>query len=169
MADYRNLIKVLEKELGYQSKLLELLIRERTAITTMRNDELVKISSDKELLLAKAKKAGEQRNMLISELGIDSEQALKLKEIAQYCDDIKLRKELVDVGEELKIVVAQVRTMNDHNAELIKSSIGIVLSTISIFRGAADADLPTYASTGKLKTDAADPAFRRSLPISREG
>ena len=169
MADYRRLTKVLEKEILSQTKLLELLVKERAAITTLRNDELAKIGLEKEKILTKARGLGDERNTLITGIGIKPDESPKLADIAHSCPDPKLRSELVSVGEELKGLVTQVRTMNDHNAALIRSSIGLVLSTISIFRGAADADLPTYESSGKLKNESVDPTVRRSTPLSREG
>ena len=90
-------------------------------------------------------------------------------EIIGVCQQSDVRNELSKIGSELKATAEVVRDMNTHNALLIKQSLGLISSTLSIIRSTPGSDLPTYGQGGVLRDQADDPAFAgRSRGVTRQ-
>ena len=86
---------------------------------------------------------------------------LKLSSLVELCKESSVKVDLSKVGEVLRGTVTSVKKMNDENAVLIKQSLGLIASTLSIIRSAPETDLPTYSVQGRLTKESNDPAFSR--------
>ena len=152
MSQFEKLQKVLLKELKQQEKLLELLTRERAAIAKMNREDVEALTTEKGSILTAAHGLGKDRDVIVAGIGNDVgiENAATFKELIAHCNDSSLKKSLLSVAEELKRTATTVQELNDHNATLIKQTLGIVVSTISIFRSAAGSELPSYGRSGAV-------------------
>jgi flagellar biosynthesis/type III secretory pathway chaperone len=159
MREFQQLLSFLQTELAYQEKLLALLAKERAAIVTLNQEEIELVASDKEELLKKAAEAEKKRSKLILDIA-GPEQPLKLAEVVTRCPARQLKRDLEKLGEELKKTVSSVRDLSSHNSILIKQSLGLISSTLSIMSASPKAALPTYGSSGTLNGPE-DPAFAR--------
>lgn len=171
MFDFRKLLKLLEKELNYQEKLLELLTRERVAIVKLNQDQLDEIRVAKEKILAEVIDIEQRRKEIFENLGAYAkrEEPLKFVDVLELCPPAEGRGHLKHVGENLKKVATSVREMNSYNSDLIKQSLGLIVATIAIMRSTPESDLPTYTPSGTLTKTHEDPAFGASKrQISRE-
>ncbi|MCB0323362.1 MAG: flagellar protein FlgN [Bdellovibrionales bacterium] len=170
MADYRKLLRLLQKELSYQDALLSLLVKERTAIVKLNQEEIDKLGAEKEKLLVQSIEVEQQRQTVLKGLqDEDLAEKKKFTEIVATCSEPALRQELNMIGKSLKSTVESVKKLNDENGLLIKQCLGLIASTVSILSAQPESDLPTYGASGKLKSDQEDPAFssRASRGISR--
>jgi flagellar biosynthesis/type III secretory pathway chaperone len=149
MREFEKLVHVLERELGYQEKLLTLLASERAAIVHLNNEDLNTIREQKEKIFFDAMKLGQRRAQILSDLGREED---KLPVIIEECPSPKVKAELDSVRTDLKKTTAKVREFSDSNAKLIKQSLGLIASTISIMRGFGSAtSVNTYGATGALR------------------
>lgn len=159
-AEFNRLMRLLEQELIHQEKLLDLLGRERAAIVHLRRDQIESLRQRKEEVLSEAKSVGDKRNEVIRSL-LGTKQPndpLKFSSVLERCPTQDLRRKLNNIGDQLKSVASTVRDMNSQNGEMIRQSLGLLASTIAIFRAAPGADLPTYNESGSLNAPE-DPAF----------
>lgn len=179
MSEFKRLLVVLEKELSHHEKLLELLNRERAAIVTLNPEQIENLNSQKEEILVAAKECEERRRELLRSLSgakqtEDADSKTKPAEprfldVVGGCREPEVRKELAKVGSDLKQTAEVVRDMNNHNAQLIKQSLGLISSTLSIIRSTPGSELPTYGQRGQLRDNGDDPAFSgRSRGVTRE-
>ena len=198
MSEFKRLLLVLEKELSHHESLLELLNRERAAIVTLNPEQLEKLNTEKEKVLGAAKECESRRRELIESIvtanpelvstghrpasppppanGARKELNSKpvpaepvFSEIVGACRQPEVRSELAKIGSELKATAEVVRDMNTHNALLIKQSLGLISSTLSIIRSTPGSELPTYGQGGVLRDAVDDPAFAgRSRGVTRQ-
>ena len=92
----------------------------------------------------------------------------KFADVLAKVPSADLRRKLEVIAKELKTAAVAVQELNSRNAELIQQSIGMVVSTIAIFRSAPGTELPTYSESGTLRS-AEDPAFaRKNTTIVRD-
>ena len=161
MFDFRKLIKLLEKELNYQEKLLELLTRERVAIVKLNQDQLDEIQEVKQGILNEVVDIEQRRQEIFTKLAEQSqrEEPLKFSEVVELCPPGEGRGPLQHVGQNLKKVAESVRELNAENGVLIKQSLGLIATTLAIMRAAPEADLPTYTPSGTLSEKAEEPGF----------
>ena len=145
MFDFRKLQKLLEKELSYQEKLLELLSKERVAIVKLNQDQLDELQEAKQDILTEVGDIEARRREIFSSLAKEAKrEELKFKDVLELCPPSEGRGQLKHTGENLKRIATNVREMNEENGALIKQSLGLIASTLAIMRQAPDADLPTY-------------------------
>ena len=177
MADYRLLLKLLQKELGKQEKLLELLTKERVAIVKLNQEQLNELRTQKERIFSEAREVEVERSSVIAELSLswnnnagraDKKTPIKFSEIIEHCPDNQTKRELKKVGEDLKAAASNTQELNEHNSQLIKQTLGIIATTISIMRSTPATGLPSYGSTGQLTGEDDKNFIRRSGAVSRE-
>jgi flagellar biosynthesis/type III secretory pathway chaperone len=169
MKEFRKLLKTLQRELTHQERLLELLVKERAAIVEMNQERIEAVNEKKAVLLEDAVNLQNEREALIQQLTSDAPEAPKFEALIESCPEIQVKRDLSAIGASLKETVSSVVEMNSHNSSLIKQALGIVGSTLAIFRSAPGTALPTYTGKGKLTSDTEDPAFGpRSRGLARE-
>ncbi len=169
MSQFPKLLRLLQKELSQQEKLLALLTKERAAIVKLNQEELDRISVEKASLLESAvgleKQRAEVYGRACDEVSSSASSPLKFSELLEFCEERTTKQGLARVGAELKNLVTSVKTLNEGNGTLIKQCMGLIATTVSILTSKPDTDLPTYGASGKLNGGEEDPAFagRRSL------
>ncbi len=164
MSDYRKLLRILQKELSYQDKILRLLSVERAAIVKLDQERILDIGGQKEKLIGEAVALERERASVLEAMDIsgDSKGGTQKKpflEVIATCDEKAISEELQKTGEELKMSAESVKKLNEQNGDLIKQSLGIIASTISIMRSSPASDLPTYGRKGRLASEESDSAF----------
>jgi len=161
MFDFRKLIKLLEKELSYQEKLLELLTRERVAIVKLNQDQLDEIQEAKQGILNEVVDIEQRRQEIFQKIAeqVKREQPLKFADVVELCPANEGRGPLQHIGKNLKKVAENVRELNEENGVLIKQSLGLIATTLAIMRSAPEAELPTYTQSGTLNAKVEDPGF----------
>lgn len=170
MSDYRKLIEVFVQELGHQEQLLKLLMRERAAIVELNQDEIKQVTDEKEVLYQAIQQSGAKRSQVIldfvGELSISD--PVHLTKIIEACPRPDIKEELASLQGELIQVSDAAQEMNANNALLIKQTIGLVSSTLSIFCGGASPETETYGPEGNIRKEE-DPqsGIRRSM-LSKE-
>ena len=164
MAQFSKLLRLLQKELIQQEKILSVLSKERAAIVKLNKEELDKIGEQKKALLEEAIALERQRSSVYgdvaSEVTAEPNKSLKFNELIEFCTEHATKHDLAKVGGELKTIVESVKTLNDGNGTLIKQCMGLIASTVSILTCKPETDLPTYGASGKLNGEQ-DPAFSR--------
>lgn len=152
MQEVYKLVRILEKELDYQEKLLSLLTKENKAIVKLNREEIEQLNAQKSAVIDSAKELELERATLLEAISEHIkkklEAPLKLQDIISSCKDTKLRAELATVGTDLKKTAEATQRLNVQNAALIRQSLGLVLSTISIMRSTPDQELPSYGADG---------------------
>ena len=166
MSDFEKLLRLLQKELTYQEKILSLLTKERTAIVKLNQEQLEEFRGQKEKLVGEAMALDQQRLAVMNRIfnSDAQEEQPKFAEIVSQCREPSVRNELSKIGDELRNVVGTVKQLNDENSDLIKHSLGLIATTMAIMRSQPGTELPTYKPSGKLTSKEDDPAFsgRRS-------
>ncbi|MCC6933919.1 MAG: flagellar protein FlgN [Deltaproteobacteria bacterium] len=160
MVDYNKLMTVLEKELSCQNRLLKTLADERRALISFDREKVEEIAKDKEKIIQEAQQLQIKR---LEVLGINNDlpdkETMRLGNVVESCTSPKIKQTLGKMRLELKATADAVKTLNDHNSGLIKQSLGLIASTLSIMRSAPEAELPTYGINAKLSNNLQDPAF----------
>ena len=172
MPNFERLLKMIDKEVGLQEKILKVLAKERTAIVKLNSEQIKIIQQEKEEVLDTAKKIETDRNNLIQSIGKelefqDEKQKLKFSEIIKECKESKISSQLKKSANNLRDIAKTVKKMNDDNAVLIKQSLGLISSTLCIIQSSPEADLPTYSIKGKITASSDDPAFTSKRSIVR--
>lgn len=163
-AKFYTLLRLLQKELNYQEKILALLARERAAIVKLDQPELEEVRVAKEKLLDDASQVTGKREQLMRALAEEltgNERDTLLSQLLEKCSDDQVKRDLGKTGESLKKAAGSVKEMNDQNGELIKQSLGLVSTTIAIIQSAPGTDLPTYSREKRLSSDTDDMGFLR--------
>lgn len=170
MQEFRSLVSLLQRELEKQERLLETLTRERAAIVKLNCEQLEEVQREKQGLLDEVRSLEERRTTTIESLTKNLPAPLpdkKLASLVQACPTKELKSQLGAVGEQLKRAATAVRDLNTNNGTLLKQSLGLVSSVLSIFNSSAGTDLPTYTPSGQI-TDASDPLPSRRPAVRRE-
>lgn len=155
MSEFKSLLLLLQKETRQQEKLLELLTKERAAIVGLQREEIEALSKKKEDVLLGSREIEKERSELITSLFPEKgKEGVKFDDILNLLEDGLLKRDLSKTGAELKRVVKAVQKLNTHNGQLIRQTMGLVASTISIIRSAPQTGLPTYGPSGKLAAEA---------------
>ena len=169
MVDYNRLIIILQKELECQKKLLEVISRERAALVAFDAEMVQSLAEEKEGILEYGKSLQEKRELALGINSPEERSNLKLEDIINQCSSPQLKNELKHLRQDLKQTTKAVKDLNEHNAQLFKQSLGLISSTLAIFRSKPDTELPTYGVNAKLNATTHDPAFGpRSKTIVRE-
>jgi len=176
MSDFHKLLRILEKELSYQEKLLKLLTHERAAIVKLNIEEIEKIRDEKEGLVDALVSVEKNRTDVFENLAktyledeADKPKSPALSELVDFCPERDIKNRLGSLRTSLKDTAEVVKSLNDTNSELIKQTLGFIASTIAIMRSVPGSDLPTYGPKGHLQSDCEDPAFAKRIPqFSRE-
>jgi flagellar biosynthesis/type III secretory pathway chaperone len=150
--DFKQLKKLLEKELQFQEKLLKLLAKETSAIVSMKQQDIDAINAEKQELLKKAAAVGHERSEIIKEV-VGKAKAAKFADVVAHCPEGALKESLTKVGSDLKDLTVRVKELNDHNGILVRQTLGTVIAAVAIFKGAGSDELPTYCATGSMKSD----------------
>lgn len=171
MFDYKKLYKIIEKQIDNQEKLLGLLAQERVALVKLRQDDLDRVCEAKGRVLDDVEELEEKRKDIfqaISEvLKLDRE--LKFKDVIENCPPTESKGKLQHLCENLKTIATRVKEINSVNSELLKSSLGLIASTLSIVRSVPEVDLPIYNKGGGLSTgEIEDPAFAKKNSVIGE-
>lgn len=164
MDDFSKLLQLLKEEAKFQERLLNVLTRERTAIVKLRQDELDAIQGEKEKILDGARSVGEKRAEVVSRVSPEK----KMSAILALSMPEQIKRELKSAAEELRITSERVQELNTVNGQLLKQALGIVTSSIAIFRAAPGTELPVYSRKGALNSETEDPAFAKRGIVSRE-
>ena len=152
MDDFSSILQLLERELDNQNRLLQLLTEEQVAIVTVNQERIEAINAKKESLLEDARALEQSRTEILSRIYQGDKKALKLAKVIENCDSAPTRSRLEQVGKDLKLTVHSVRELNQLNGDLIRQSLGIISSTLSIICSSPSADLPTYSKSGSIRT-----------------
>lgn len=168
MSQFKQLLKLLQHEFSYQEKLLDLLTKERVAIVKLNQDQLDQLTEKKDELLAEAGSVEKRRREVLEAL-LPEDTEPKLATVVAKCPPSEGRKDLERIGKELKELATQVRDLNDQNGLLIRQSLGLIASTVSIMTSSPESDLPTYSAKGSLSSGGQqDPAFAPRRQLTRE-
>lgn len=150
----KRILSNLTTELDLQKSLLKLLTLERTEIVKLRATELDKLRLNKENLLLFISNNKDSRDNLLSSIE-KAEVAGKswtLKNLFQ--DSPKdIAKEYEKISTELKATVGSIQKMNKDNSGLLRQSLGLVASTISILTAKPTIDNTNYKKDGKVSDD----------------
>lgn len=166
MSDHVRLYKLLESELALHGRMLQLLERERVALVEIREDEILSLNKEKESLVEELRDAEQRRRALLDSLRLELqiEGPPSFSQIVEKCSAKDLRANLQAVGRKLKTSVEKVVQLTEHNAALIRQTLGIVASTLSILKGLPSVEeLCVYGGSGSMKGNAT-PA-----PVSASG
>ncbi len=160
MKDFKKLVKLLNKELDSQKKLLKLLLKEQVSIINMKQTEISEIAEEKEKFFNKALSYQKEREEVVKKI-LPEEKFLghKFDDLVLVCSDYKTKEELTTIKSSLKETVEEVSKINKYNSSLIKQALGVVSSTLSILRTSPPESLPTYTGKGTLSIESQDAAF----------
>lgn len=171
MFDYKKLYKIIERQLANQEKLLGLLVQEKVALVKLNQDDLDKVSESKAKVLDDVRDLEEKRSQIfqiISE-SLELDREVTFQDVIDNCPPAESKGKLQHLCDNLKSLATRVKEINSNNSELIKSSLGLLASTMSIIRSAPEGDLPTYNKGGNLSSgDTEDPAFAKKNNIIGE-
>lgn len=164
MASFQGLLQLLQKELKHQEKLLVLLKKEHETIVRLDQAELDKLQETKDKLVNQAFELEGRRTEVIERLMSEAKletpiEKMKLSDLLEHCTDKSISSALKKVGAELKSITVTVKELNKKNGDLLKQSLGLIATTLSIMHSRPGTDLPTYGKTKKLTSTASDPAF----------
>jgi flagellar biosynthesis/type III secretory pathway chaperone len=156
MREFRHLLQVLNKESKLQDKLLLILAEERSKIVHLQREELEKLSEKKEELLYDLSILKKERHALLSHLStafkVDPAQ-IKISTITNFCDDKNLSAAINDVASKLREIVVKVNELNASNGILLKQSLGLLSSTISIMTARPQANNTSYGRNAKVAAE----------------
>ena len=116
---YDQLDDILQREYDLCVQLIELLKREKDVITRLNANELEQLLREKEMLTFKIKRCDEQRDKLLSEMGLENK---TLKEVALSAEG-EYRNKMLALAEEFTIVIQTIRDLNKINSMLIAKSL----------------------------------------------
>jgi flagellar biosynthesis/type III secretory pathway chaperone len=165
--NYLKLIKLLEEEAAKQQDLLTLLVKERTAIAKLNQDELDEIVRKKGIVLSAIDKIAQARNTLLEPLK-EQREDLKLSHLIPLCPTNGEKARLTKTISDLRKLSGEIQRFNSENGKLTSQVLGVVSSAISIISSAPEESAPRYTEQGKLPnlSEPGDLATRRG--ISRE-
>ena len=152
MQEFERLLTVLEREVVCQERLLALLLSEREALLKVRTEEVQKIGVEKEKLIDQSKQLQTNCVQLVQQIA-PPPQTLKISELIERCGLGELRRKLAKAVMSLKQITAAVRELNRHNSVLIRQTLGLVSSTLSLLRSAPKTPLQTYSRNGMIKSN----------------
>ena len=150
----KGLLDNLTSELKTQTNLLKLLSSERNEIVHLRATELDKVREQKEELLSKLSKNKDKRSEILEpiEKTLDPKKPFLLSSLFESAPkDIKSSYEKIST--ELKAIAISVQKMNKENAGLLRQTLGLVSSTISIITARPTIDNTNYKKDGKVEGD----------------
>jgi len=159
MKSFRSLLQVLNKEAKLQDKLLVMLVEERSKIVHLQREELEKLSEKKELLLLELGDLKLDRNQIIQAIVEEFKPETnkpKLSDIALCCDDKSLSSELISKGQSLKELVIKVDELNKDNGILLKQSLGLLSTTISLMTARPIVNNASYGRNAKVAAEGED-------------
>jgi flagellar biosynthesis/type III secretory pathway chaperone len=156
MREFRHLLQILNKEAKLQEKLLVVLADERSKIVHLKREELEKLSEKKEELLFDLTGLKKERHTILITLAgvfkLDSSK-IKLSEITKFCDELPLKAAINDIAASLRDLVVRANELNAANGLLLKQSLGLLSSTISIMTAKPQANNPSYGRNAKVTAD----------------
>ncbi len=156
MKSFKSLLQVLNKEAKLQEKLLAMLAEERTQIVHLQREALEDLSERKETVLLDLQSLSNERSFLFknikAEFNLDFKSP-KLSEILEFCEDQALKSSLSQRGESLKELVVNVNLLNKENGVLLKQSLGLISSTISIMTARPQANNTSYGRNAKVSSE----------------
>lgn len=152
----KKLIDNLKFELKLQSELLELLTLERSEIVHLKSEELDKLRVKKEVLVGKLDENKETRKDLITPItpNPDPKNPLTLTQIFETAPE-SLKTTFSTLAEDLRKTLATVNKLHTENSGLLKQSLSLVSSTISILSARSLVNNTNYQKDGKT-TDEKD-------------
>lgn len=156
MREFRHLLQVLNKEAKLQDKLLVILADERTKIVHLKREELEKLSEKKESILFDLSVLKKERHNLLltlTELFNLDKTKLKLSEVSKFCEDSHLRAAIDAAAANLRNIVTNVNELNTANGVLLKQSLGLLSSTISIMTAKPQANNTSYGRNAKVTAE----------------
>ena len=156
MKSFRSLLQVLNKEAKLQEKLLTLLVEERSQIVHLHREELEKLAAKKEVVLSDLQELKYDRKQVFQTIiaGLNLEtKAPKLSEAVAHCKDVSLQTDLTKRSESLKELALNVQALNQENGVLLKQSLGLISSTISIITARPQTSNTSYGRNAKVASD----------------
>lgn len=167
MNEFVQLLNILTSELKAQEDLLRLLARERTAIVRVNQEEIEAVTTAKDRLFEDLQKLVKTRNEAVYRLADQylTHETIQLDNLIAKCPQSKTKTELARLREEVKKSALAIEELNQINGQLIRKTLGLVSSTVSLLSGGSAADGETYMSSGNLRKEeeSSVPAVCRSL------
>lgn len=152
----RKLVQLLKKELTLQSSLLALLVEERAKILYLKREELLEINKKKEVITKDLQDQAELRTSILKELSeefvIDVKKNLIPQVLAIKDLDKDTRKELTTLREQLIEVSESSQKLAAENSGLLKHSLSLVSTTLSIMTARPVIDNNNYSKSGKVNS-----------------
>ncbi len=152
----RKLVQLLKKELTLQSSLLALLVEERAKILYLKRDELLEINKKKEVITKDLQEQAELRTLILKELSEEFEIDVKKNLIPQVLAikdlDKDTKKELTSLREKLIEVSESSQKLSAENSGLLKHSLSLVSTTLSIMTARPVIDNNNYSKSGKVNS-----------------
>ncbi len=151
MYEFQTLLTMLRRELDNQEALLEVLVRERAAIVKLNQEEIEKISGEKQALLNTAHDTQTKCIELMRQLAaVKDATPAKMTEIVGKCPVASLRKQLTLTCTELKKTTETVKDLHSNNSLLIRQALGLIASTVSILASGPEENVPVYGGRGRM-------------------
>lgn len=149
-----NLIDIIEKEIKYNSELLELLIQEQNILISRDITAIEKNIKEQNYIIDSIKKLEEIRiaNVdKISEIYGIPDRNLKFKDIIELVNE-EYADKLYILMEKLKSVVEDIVKINNNNKYLIENGLEFLEENIRVFYGANEKEM-FYKKGGKEKKE----------------
>lgn len=167
MSDFSQLLGTLNNELEKQESLLKLLVRERSAIVHVNQEEMEVIVPEKEKLLEEIRVLVKIRNESIYRIAerVLNKEVVQLDNIIAKCPQSGLRTQLSKAGQEIRRTAHAIEELNEVNGHLIRKTLGLVSSTFSLLSGGGGLEGETYMPSGSMRReeDIPPPVQCRSL------
>ncbi len=160
---FRKLLDNLKVELKLQNKLLELLLSEKNKIVHLQIDDLDQLRVGKEDLYHKLTDTKVNRNEIVVPLveSLISQDGSKLEKSEPEKTNLKevfngapseVKNAYHSISSELKKTLTAVQKLNTENSGLLRQSLGLVSSTISILTAKPQVPNNNYHRDGKVSS-----------------
>lgn len=163
----KKIIQNLKSELQLQNGLLELLTHERSEIVHLKSEELNKIREKKEGVLTKISINKSAREELMAPLPKPENPKDKLTLSKVFSSAPQEIKSTYDsIYGELKKTLEAVQKLNTENSGLLKQSLGLVTSTISILSARPSVENNNYQKDGSQQNKESESLSNLGGPVS---
>ena len=167
--DYRSLITNLEVEQVLQTKLLEVARDEQVALATIDADQIHSLVARKASILEEIQENHKKRNKILVKDTLLPLELLKLEDIIANCSSAIYSQQLSKLQDDLREIVAELSSLNKHNASLAKQGLDMATTTLAIFRTSSkeEPEIPAYTAKATFKNKETDPIFSiRNIAIT---
>ena len=133
-----DLIAVLDEEAGYYEQLCDLAEEKKEIIVKNDIDSLKRITSRENLIVSKLSRLEKKRLPLVKDIAEvlnEKEANITLKSLVHTIKEQPEAEALQACTEKISGCVNRLKDLNDHNGQLIQSSLDFVDFTINLIRG----------------------------------